>query len=67
VVGKTELLAYRAMLETVRERMEKLIGEGKSEDEVVAAKPFADVDARLGVNDQASRIFIVSVYRSLKT
>lgn len=66
VAGKAELLAYRTMLQTARERMEKLIAAGKSEEEAVAAKPFADFDAQLGANDQASRIFTVSVYRSLK-
>jgi cyclase len=66
VIGKADLLAYQAMLETARERMKKLIGADKSEDEVVTAKPFADFDARLGVNDRESRIFIVSVYRSFK-
>src|SRR5882757_1581822 len=54
VVGKAELLTYKAMLETARERMKKLIGADKSEDEVVAEKPFADFDARLGVNDRES-------------
>ncbi len=66
IVGKTGLVAYRTMLETARERMEKLISTGKSEDEVIAAKPFADLDTQLGASDQASRIFVVSVYRSLK-
>ena len=67
VAGKAELVAYRAMLQTARERMEKLIAAGKTEEETVAAKPFADFDAQLGANEQASRTFIVSVYRSLKT
>jgi len=67
VAGKAELAAYRALLQTARERMEKLIVAGKTEEEAVAAKPFADFDAQLGVNEQASRTFIVSVYRSLKT
>ena len=30
------------MLVTARDRIAKLIKDGKSEDEVVAAKPFAD-------------------------
>ncbi len=67
VAGKAQLVAYRAMLQTAGERMENLIAAGKTEEEAVAAKPFADFDAQLGVNEQASRTFIVSVYRSLKT
>jgi glyoxylase-like metal-dependent hydrolase (beta-lactamase superfamily II) len=46
--GKTELKAYRDMLETVYVRMRKLINEGKSIDEIVAAKPTADYDAEWG-------------------
>jgi glyoxylase-like metal-dependent hydrolase (beta-lactamase superfamily II) len=47
--NKTDLKAYRDMLATVHERMTKLIKEGKSIDEIVAAKPTADYDAKWGV------------------
>jgi cyclase len=47
--------------------MEKLIGEGKSEDDVLAAKPFADFDAKFAATDQASQTFIRAAYRSLKS
>ena len=63
---RADLVEYRAMLATARERMAKLIGEGRSEDEVLAAKPFADFDAKVGANDQASQNFMRVVYRSLK-
>lgn len=45
---KPELKAYRDMLATVHERMIKLIKEGKNIDEIVAAKPTADYDAKWG-------------------
>jgi glyoxylase-like metal-dependent hydrolase (beta-lactamase superfamily II) len=67
VAGKSDLLAYRDMLQSARTRMEKLIGEGKSEDDVLAAKPFADFDAKFGATDQASQNFIRAVYGSLKS
>ena len=38
------------MLVTSRDRIEKLFDEGKSEAEVVAAKPLADLDATWGNN-----------------
>ena len=45
--ASTETLkASRDMLVTLRARVQKLIAEGKSEDEVVAAKPTKDFDAR---------------------
>ena len=63
---KADLVAYRTMLVDARERMAKLIAEGKSEADAIAARPFADYDQKLGVNDQASQNFIRVVYRSLK-
>jgi cyclase len=67
LTGKSGLLAYRDMLQGARTRMEKLVREGKSEDDVLAAKPFADFDAKFGATDQASQNFIRAVYRSLKS
>ena len=46
--NKTDLKAYRDMLATVHERMTKLIKAGKTIDEIVAAKPTADYDAKWG-------------------
>jgi len=46
--GKTDLKAYRDMLATVHARMTKLIKEGKNIDEIVAAKPTANFDAKWG-------------------
>ena len=46
--NKTDLKAYRDMLATVHGRMAKLIKEGKNIDEIVAAKPTADYDAKWG-------------------
>jgi hypothetical protein len=66
LADKAKLTEYRAMLVTTRDRMAKLIKEGKSEDDVVAAKPFADFDAKLGMNEQASKNWIRVNYNSLK-
>lgn len=45
--GSTEALkASRDMLVTIRARIQKLIDEGRSEEQVVAAKPTKDLDAR---------------------
>ena len=46
--NKTDLKAYRDMLATVHERMTKLIKDGKNIDDIVAAKPTADYDAKWG-------------------
>ena len=65
VADKAALVAYRAMLVTARDRMAKLVKDGKSEDDAVAAKPFADLDAKWAPNEQASTNFIRVVYHSL--
>jgi cyclase len=65
VADKAALMAYRAMLVTARDRMEKLVKDGKSEDDVVAAKPFADLDAKWAPTELAGKNFIRVVYHSL--
>ncbi len=54
------------MLVDARDRMAKLIAEGKSEADAIAARPFDDYDKKLGATDQASQNFIRGVYHSLK-
>jgi hypothetical protein len=46
--NKTDLKAYRDMLASVHARITKLIKAGKNIDEIVAAKPTADYDAKWG-------------------
>src|SRR6516165_4149448 len=65
VADKAALVAYRSMLITARDRMAKLVKEGKSEDDVLAAKPFADLDAKWAPTELASKNFVRVVYHSL--
>jgi glyoxylase-like metal-dependent hydrolase (beta-lactamase superfamily II) len=65
MADKAALMEYRTMLVTARDRMAKLVKEGKSEDDVVAAKPFADLDAKWAPTELASKNFIRVVYHSL--
>jgi cyclase len=65
LADKAALVAYRTMLITARDRMAKLVKDGKSEDDVIAAKPFADLDAKWAPNELASKNFIRVVYHSL--
>ena len=48
VADKAALTAYRDMLVTVRDRVQKLKAGGRSLAEVTAAKPTADLDATWG-------------------
>jgi cyclase len=61
---KSDVAAYNEMVKTARERVEKLRNEGKSEAEVVAAKPLADLDKTWAANDQAAANFVKQVYNS---
>ena len=54
------------MLISARDRMAKLVKDGKSEDDVVALRPFADLDAKWAPTELASKNFIRVVYRSLE-
>ena len=64
---KAQLAEYRAMLATVRDRMLALIKDGKSQADVLSAKPFADFDAKFKVNEQASTNWMRVVYGSVKS
>jgi len=65
IADKAALVNYRTMLVTARDRMAKLVKAGKSEDDVVAAKPFTDLDAKWAPTDLAATNFIRVVYHSL--
>jgi glyoxylase-like metal-dependent hydrolase (beta-lactamase superfamily II) len=65
IADKAALMEYRTMLVTARDRMAKLVKDGKSEDDVLAAKPFADLDAKWAPTELASKNFIRVVYHSL--
>ena len=65
LADRAALMEYRTMLVTARDRMTKLVREGKSEDDVVAAKPFSDLDSKWTATEFASENFIRVVYHSL--
>jgi glyoxylase-like metal-dependent hydrolase (beta-lactamase superfamily II) len=63
---KAQIREYRQMLVVARDRVEKAIAAGMTEDQVVAAKPNSDYDTKLRVNAQQAGNFVRVVYRSLK-
>ncbi len=66
LTNKAGLATYRDMLVTARDSVAKLIADGKSLDEAVAAKPLADIGARIGANEEQNANFVRVIYRSLK-
>jgi glyoxylase-like metal-dependent hydrolase (beta-lactamase superfamily II) len=65
IADKAALLDYRTMLETARDRMVQLVKDGKSENDVIAAKPFADFDVKWAPSELAAKNFVRVVYHSL--
>lgn len=65
LASKADLAKTREMLVTVRERIQKLKSAGKSIDEAVAEKPFADLDPVWGKGMLNSDTFVQVVYLSL--
>jgi len=67
LMTKAQMAQYRTLLVTARDRVAKLISEGKSEDDVVKAKPIQDLEQQAGANETATANFLRLTYRSLKS
>ena len=66
VGGKNEMIEYRDMLVAIRDRVVALKGEGKSLNEIVAAKPTAAYDAKWGGFFINGEFFTKLVYKGLE-
>lgn len=64
--NKKELMMYRDTLIVLRDRMKKLIADGKTLEEVLALKPFADYDAKLGGGFLSPEAFVKTLYGVIK-
>jgi glyoxylase-like metal-dependent hydrolase (beta-lactamase superfamily II) len=63
---KADLLRYRDVLVQVRDRVRTLIQQGKTKEEVIAAKPSAQWDATWGSGFMNPATFLGIVYDSMK-
>ena len=66
LASKKDISEFREMLVISRERIQKLVDEGKTEQEVIAMKPLADLDARWAANEQAATNHTRNVYQSFQ-
>jgi cyclase len=66
VVDKTALAANVELITTIRTRVAALIAQGKTQEEVIAAKPLADLDARVQQIGTTGDRFLGQVYAELK-
>ena len=62
---RADLVRYRDMLVTVRDRVVKLIAQQKTLKEILDAKPAADLDAQWGNGNIKADQFLTIVYQSL--
>jgi glyoxylase-like metal-dependent hydrolase (beta-lactamase superfamily II) len=66
LANRSDLQRFHDMLVKVRGNLKTLIDQGKSEDEVLAAKPTAEFDAQWGGGFMSAENFTRFAYRSLK-
>jgi len=66
VAAKADLQAYRDMLAQVRDRVVKLKAEGKTGEEIVAAKPTAEFDEKWGGGFMKPDAWVGLVYESMR-
>jgi cyclase len=66
-VDRTAVAAHRDMALVVRDRVSRLLEQGKSEDEVVAAKVTADLDSKVQEAGMTGDRFVRQVYAELKS
>ena len=65
-VDRAGLIAHRDMILVVRDKVAAMVREGKTVDEVVAAKPTSDYDSIPSASTTSER-FVRQLYAELKT
>lgn len=63
---RTAVMAHRDMLLAIRDRVAKLVEQGKSQEEVIAAKPAADYEAKISEIGTSEDRFIGQLYAELQ-
>ncbi len=66
MVGRAQVMAHRDMILAVRDRIAQMVAQGKTQDEVLAAHPTADYDAKVPNSKETTERFVTQVYAELK-
>jgi cyclase len=66
IVDRNALMAYRDMMLDVRNKVEAMMKEGKTEQEIMAAKPTADWDSKIQQPGTTADRFLGQLYAELK-
>ena len=65
ISDEADVVEYRDMVTIIRDRVQSMIDEGMTLDEVQAAAPTSDYDGRYGPAEGAPQRFVEAVYRTL--
>ncbi|MEO8680346.1 MAG: MBL fold metallo-hydrolase [Vicinamibacterales bacterium] len=65
MVDETAVMAHRDMVIAIRDRVAALIRQGKTQAEVIAAKPQADYDAKVPQPGTTGERFVMQLYAEL--
>jgi glyoxylase-like metal-dependent hydrolase (beta-lactamase superfamily II) len=66
VVDRAAVTAHRDMVVAIRDKVATMVREGKTQDQVVAAKPTADFDAKVQQPGTTGERFVGQLYAELK-
>ncbi len=68
IASESDVVEYRDMLTIIRDRVQVMINEGKSFEEVLAARPSLEYDGIYGYEsgDWTTRMFLEAVYEDLR-
>jgi len=66
-VGRAEVMAHRDMIVALRDKVAQLMQQGKSEQDVIAAHPTADYDAKVPQAAQTCDRFVGQLYAEMKS
>lgn len=65
MVGRAEVMAHRDMILAIRDKVSQLISQGKSQDEIMAAHPTAEFDAKVPNSKETTQRFVTQLYAEL--
>jgi len=65
-VDRNAVIAHRDLVLTVRDRVARLVDQGQTEDQAVAAKVTADLDSKVQEVGMTAERFVRQVYQELK-
>jgi cyclase len=66
VMTGSDVKAYCKMLSAVRDRIQKLVQEGKTEEQILDARPSSDFDSQWGRGSVSPSVFVREIYSAIK-